>query len=81
VAGASLLAAVFLQFGLNLPAGALFLFYLIQVFLIIAVLAFLRALFSRLRLDQMINFCWKYLAPLAFLQVLFNLILKVALPR
>jgi len=81
VAGASLLAAVFLPFGLNLPAGALFLFYLIQVFLIIAVLAFLRALFSRLRLDQMINFCWKYLAPLAFLQVLFNLILKVALPR
>jgi len=81
VVGASLLAAVFLPFGLNLPAAALFLFYLIQVILIIAIIAFLRTLFARLRLDQMIDFCWKYLAPLAFLQVLFNLILKVVLPR
>jgi len=81
IVGASLLAAVFLPFGLNLPPAAVFLCYLIQVFLIIAAVSFLRTLFARLRLDQMINFCWKYLAPLAFLQVLFNLILKVVLPR
>jgi len=76
-----MLAAVFLPFGLNLPPVALFLFYLVQVLFIIAAISFLRTLFCRLRLDQMINFCWKYLAPLAFLQVLFNLILKVVLPR
>lgn len=81
VAGASLLAAVFLPFGINLPPLAMFLFYLVQVIFIVAVISFLRALFARLRLDQMINFCWKYLAPLAFLQVIFNLILKVVLPR
>ncbi|MFA6130299.1 MAG: complex I subunit 1 family protein [Candidatus Omnitrophota bacterium] len=81
VVGASLLAAVFLPFGLNLPPAAVFLCYLIQVFFIIAAISFLRALFARLRLDQMINLCWKYLAPLAFLQVLFNLTLKVVLPR
>ncbi|MDD5409639.1 MAG: NADH-quinone oxidoreductase subunit H [Candidatus Omnitrophica bacterium] len=81
VVGASLLAAVFLPFGLNLSPAAVFLCYLIQVLLIIAAISFLRALFARLRLDQMINFCWKYLAPLAFLQVLFNLTLKVVLPR
>jgi NADH-quinone oxidoreductase subunit H len=81
VVGASLLAAVFLPFGLNLNPFALFIFYLVQVFFIIAVISFLRTLFARLRLDQMINFCWKYLAPLAFVQVLLNLILKGILPR
>ena len=80
VVGSSLLAAVFLPFGLNLKPFALFIFYLAQVFFIIAVISFLRTLFARLRLDQMINFCWKYLAPLAFVQVLLNLILKGLLP-
>jgi NADH-quinone oxidoreductase subunit H len=81
IAGASLLAAVFLPFGLNLPRVMMFPTYLIQVLFIIIVVAFLRLLFARLRLDQMINFCWKFLAPLAFLQVLLNLILKAVLPR
>jgi NADH-quinone oxidoreductase subunit H len=81
VVGASLLAAVFLPFGLNLHPVAVFLFYLIQVFSIIALISFLRSLFARLRLDQMINLCWKYFAPLAFLQVLINLVLKGILPR
>jgi len=81
VVGATLLAAVFLPFGLNLPLAAIFPLYLIQVIFIIILVAFLRSLFARLRLDQMINFCWKYLAPLAFLQVLLNLILKAVLPR
>lgn len=81
VVGASLLAAVFLPFGLNLKPFALFIFYLAQVFFIIAIISFLRTLLARLRLDQMINFCWKYLAPLAFVQVLLNLILKGILPR
>jgi NADH-quinone oxidoreductase subunit H len=81
VVAASLLAAVFLPFGFGLPLAALFLLYLLKIIFIIAVIAFLRTLFARLRLDQMINFCWKFLAPLAFLQVLFNLILKAVLPR
>jgi len=81
ITGASLLSAVFLPFGLNLHPAAVFLCYILQIFFIIAAISFLRALFARLRLDQMINLCWKYLAPLAFLQVLFNLILKVVLPR
>ena len=31
---------------------------------------------ARLRIDQMISFCWKVLAPVAFLQLVVNLILK-----
>jgi len=81
VVAASLLAAVFLPFGLGLNPILIFIFYLIQVGCIVALISFLRTLFARLRLDQMINFCWKYLAPLAFLQVLINLIFKGILPR
>ena len=81
IVGASLLTAVFLPFGFNLPFVFIFPLYLVQVIFIIVIVAFLRSLFCRLRLDQMISFCWKYLAPLAFLQVLLNLILKAVLPR
>jgi NADH-quinone oxidoreductase subunit H len=81
IVGASLLAAIFLPFGLNLWPALIFPFYLIQVLFIIIIITFLRLLFARLRLDQMINFCWKFLAPLAFLQVILNLIFKAVLPR
>jgi len=73
---ASLLAAVFLPFGLNVAPFARFLVYLVKVLFIIGLISLSRSAFARLRLDQMINFCWKYFAPLAFLQVLINLILK-----
>jgi NADH-quinone oxidoreductase subunit H len=76
---ASLLAAVFLPFGLHLPTWGCFVSYLVQIFLIIILITVLRSSFARLRLDQMIHLCWKYFAPLAFLQVFINLILKGAL--
>jgi NADH-quinone oxidoreductase subunit H len=81
IVGASLLLAVFLPFGFHLPFAVRLPLYIIQVLLIIALISFLRSLFARLRLDQMINLCWKYFAPLAFLQVLLNLVLKAVLPR
>jgi len=76
VVGASLLAAVFLPFGFFASPVLSFVVYLVKVFFIIAVLALLRTVFARLRIDQMIVFCWKYVAPIAFLQILFNLFLK-----
>jgi NADH:ubiquinone oxidoreductase subunit H len=27
-------------------------------------------------MDQMINFCWRYVAPIAFLQVIIDLVVK-----
>ena len=72
----SLLAAVFLPFGLSLGPVAGVLVYLIKVLFIVALLCILRTLFARLRIDQMISFCWKYLSPLAFIQILLNLLLK-----
>jgi NADH-quinone oxidoreductase subunit H len=76
IVGASLIAAVFLPFGLDLAAGWGFLLYLVKVLLIVAVISLFRSLAARLRIDQMINFCWKVAAPLAFMQVIIDLLVK-----
>jgi len=76
VVGASLLAAVFLPFGLHLGPVAGFALYLVKTMGIICALSLLRTVFARLRIDQVINFCWQYAAPVAFLQLLINLVAK-----
>jgi len=81
VVGATLLAALFIPFGMKGHWAADFAIYVVKVIAIVAVLSVLRTVFARLRIDQMINFCWKYVAPLAFFQVLLNLVVKGLLPR
>jgi NADH-quinone oxidoreductase subunit H len=81
IVGASLLAAVFLPFGLKLSPVPGFAVYLAKILLIVLLLAILRTILARLRIDQMIGFCWRYLASLAFLQILINLIAKGILIR
>jgi NADH-quinone oxidoreductase subunit H len=86
IVGAALVAAIFLPFGLSLPAMEVagfdlsligtFVLFVLKVELVILILSFLRTIMARLRIDQMVNFCWKYLAPLAFLQLVINLLLK-----
>jgi NADH-quinone oxidoreductase subunit H len=76
VIGASLLAAVFLPFGLHYGPAAGFVLYLLKVLFIIGLISLVRTIAARLRIDQMIAFCWKYLAPAAFLQLIADLIIK-----
>ncbi len=76
IVSSSLLAAVFLPFGMGLPAWLGVLVYLAKVGSILSLLALLRTVFARLRMDQMISFCWRYVAPLAFLQVIIDLVVK-----
>ncbi|MFA5875384.1 MAG: complex I subunit 1 family protein [Candidatus Margulisiibacteriota bacterium] len=76
VVAASLLAAVFLPWGFGLPFWLSFLVYLLKVTFIIFLISLARSMFARLRIDQMVEFCWKYLAPLAFLQIAINLLIK-----
>jgi NADH-quinone oxidoreductase subunit H len=76
IVGASLIAAVFLPFGLSLHPALAFLLYLVKVEGLILIISLMRTIMARLRIDQMINFCWKYLAPLALLQLVLNLFLK-----
>lgn len=78
---ASLVAAVFLPFGMTMPMVLTFVMYLLKVALVIAGISFMRTIFARLRIDQMVNFCWKYLAPAAMAQMCLNLLLKGVLPQ
>lgn len=79
VVGSSLLAAVFFPFGFHLGPVAGFAIYLLKVLFIISLLSTVRSIAARLRIDQMINLCWKYLAPAAFAQIIIVLILKKVL--
>ena len=76
IASSSLLAAVFLPFGMGLPPWWGVPLYLAKVGGILFILAVLRTVFARLRMDQMINFCWRWVAPIAFLQVIIDLVIK-----
>jgi NADH-quinone oxidoreductase subunit H len=81
VVGATLLAAVFLPFGLDLGAPAAFGLYLVKVLGIVALITLARSVFARLRMDQMINFCWQFVAPVAFMQVIIDLVAKGVIAR
>ncbi|MCK9614119.1 MAG: NADH-quinone oxidoreductase subunit H [Candidatus Omnitrophica bacterium] len=81
VVGSALLAAVFLPFGYEFGPVIGFLIFLCKIIFIIALLSLSRTVFARMRIDQMINFCWKYLVPFAFFQLLLNLILKGVILR
>jgi len=76
IVGCSLLAAVFLPFGLGLGPVLGFAVYLLKVLFVVALLALCRTVFARMRIDQMINFCWKYMVPLMLVQLLINLLIK-----
>ncbi|MCX5697109.1 MAG: NADH-quinone oxidoreductase subunit H [Candidatus Omnitrophica bacterium] len=76
VVGAALFVAVFFPFALALGAALGFIVFIIEVLAVVALLSLMRTVVARLRIDQMIDFCWKYLVPLALLQLLINLILK-----
>ena len=76
IVGAALLSAIYLPFGLGLGVPAGFLLFVVKVLAIICVLSVLRTIFARLRIDQMVSFCWRCLAPLAFVQLFIDLILK-----
>ena len=81
IVGASLLAAVFLPFGLGLAPVLGFALYIFKVVFIVAILSLARTVFARLRIDQMMELCWRYIAPLAFLQLLVSLLVKGVLFR
>ena len=76
VVGAALLNAVFLGGSLGLSGWAAIALFLGKTLFITFLLALLKVLMARIRIEQMINFCWKYLAPVAMAQVVFDIYLK-----
>jgi len=72
----ALLAAVFLPFGMDIHPALGFVLFILKVLSVVVLLSLMRSVFARLRIDQMVNFCWKYIAPLSFLQLIINIILR-----
>ena len=75
VAGSGLIAAVFLG---GFPGGLLLglVNFIVKTLFVIFLLALIRALTSRIRVDQVVSFSWRYLAPLAVLQLLITILVK-----
>jgi NADH-quinone oxidoreductase subunit H len=78
---ASLLAAVFLPWGLGLTPLVAFALYVAKVLLVFFLLAFLRSIFARLRIEQMVELCWKWVAPAALVQLLISLVVNGTVNR
>ena len=76
---AALIAAVFFPFTFTGSAILGFVVFLVKVFVVVFLLALMRTALARFRLDQMIAFCWKVLAPVSLAQILIDLIVKGAL--
>jgi NADH-quinone oxidoreductase subunit H len=75
VVASGLLAAVFLG---GFPGGALigFVHFVVKTLFVIFLLSLIRALTSRIRIDQVVSFAWKILAPLAVVQLLVTILVK-----
>ena len=50
--------------------------FVVKTLAVIFLLSTIRAMTSRIRVDQVVNFAWKVMAPLAVLQLLIVIVLK-----
>jgi NADH-quinone oxidoreductase subunit H len=72
---ASLISAIFLPFLTGIVILDLIL-YFIKTIAVLLVLTLMRSATARLRVDQMVNFCWRYLTPAAVAQIILDLIVR-----
>ena len=71
----SMFAALFLPFSTGTP-WVDFLLYLLKTGLLLSLTCLVRAVTARLRINQIVSFCWRYLLPPALLQVVLNLMVR-----
>ena len=77
----ALLAAVFLPVFAAASPILGFVIFIIKTMFIVFLLALFRSVLARLRMEQMVNFCWRYLTPVALVQILIDLLLKGVLVK
>lgn len=77
VVGAAFLSAIYFPFWTDLSPVMAIVASIIKIFFIITLLSLIKTIFARIKINQMIDFCWKLLVPMAFLQILINLLIKV----
>lgn len=75
VVGSGLIAAVFMG---GFPGGLIpgFIYFVVKTLIVIALLSTIRALTSRIRVDQVVTLAWRWLMPLAILQIVIVIIVK-----
>ena len=75
VIGAGLIATVFMG---GFPGGVFagFVHFIVKTLIVVLILSAIKAACARIRIDQMVNFSWRILAPAAVLQLLISIILK-----
>ncbi|MEG1547692.1 MAG: complex I subunit 1 family protein [Clostridia bacterium] len=71
----SMMSAVFLPFFTGL-AWLDFILYFVKTGFLLMMLTLMRATMARLRMEQMVNFCWKLVSPIALLQMLLNILIR-----
>ena len=85
VVGSALVAALFLGgFAINpVRIGTVdiapvlgILIFIAKTLFVVFLLSLIRALMARLRIDQMVSFSWRWLAPLGLVQILIAVLIK-----
>ena len=71
----ALLSAIFVPFAFDVWWMEVLCFFASTLF-IVFLLTYIRAIMPRVRIDQMVRFCWIYLTPLAMAQIIINLFLR-----
>lgn len=72
---ASLISAIFVPLITGIAVFD-FILYFVKTIAVLLILALMRSAMARLRMDQMINFYWRYLTPLAVAQIVLNLVIR-----
>ncbi|MEK6794739.1 MAG: complex I subunit 1 family protein [Spirochaetota bacterium] len=76
VAGAALLGAVFMGGDFGLPLLASIPLFFAKTLFVLMFLVLMKTALGRVRIEQMIAFCWKYLAPVGIAQLFVSIIVR-----
>jgi len=81
---ASLCVSLYLGGGYGPFSNALgglgyFIWFFVKLFVVILILGIIEGVIARYRIDQVLRGFWRYITPLAFLQVIFTIIIKMLL--
>lgn len=73
---ASLFSAIFIPIYMGSYPVLGFFIYTLKVLFIVFIMTIIRTLLARVRIEQMVNFCWRYITPFALLQFFVDLFVK-----
>ncbi len=72
---ASLISAIFLPIMTDI-AVLDFVIYLLKTIGILIIFSLMRSIMARFRIDQVVKICWRYLTPIATVQIIINLLIR-----